>query len=87
MGKERAVSDSPEPRQSASTSGWDSADEASWESFPASDPPAVGSVFGLEPPPGVEAETAETEAEGGEEDDDGGEDHDDERDDEPAPET
>lgn len=30
--------------------GWDSIDQAGWESFPASDPPAVGAEFKLEPP-------------------------------------
>jgi hypothetical protein len=30
---------------------WDSMDEAEWESFPASDPPAIDAVFELEPPP------------------------------------
>jgi hypothetical protein len=31
-------------------STWDSLDEAEWESFPASDPPAIDAVFDLEPP-------------------------------------
>jgi hypothetical protein len=30
---------------------WDSIDEAEWESFPASDPPAIDALFDVEPPP------------------------------------
>lgn len=45
-------SSSPHPPQR-----WDSVDEAEWESFPASDPPAVGAVFELEPPPETQTET------------------------------
>lgn len=66
MGKQRSITDTPEQRR-GSTPGWDSSDEGSWESFPASDPPAVGSVFGLEPPPEVAAAVS-TGAERGEED-------------------
>jgi len=48
----------PEPWPGFSTPGWDSIDEAGWESFPASDPPAVNAEFELEPPVslGVESE-------------------------------
>jgi hypothetical protein len=35
-------------------------DEAEWESFPASDPPAIDALFELEPPPETRSRRAET---------------------------
>jgi hypothetical protein len=40
----------PEPCPEVSTPDWDSVDQAGWESFPASDPPAINAKFELDPP-------------------------------------
>ena len=58
MGKEDFTSNDQEQWPGTSMPDWDSSDEASWESFPASDPPAVGSTFRVRPSAGAASEHA-----------------------------